>query len=221
MVLSMKTLLLISLALLTLTPKAQAQELTDYGDALTALSPSIYYAHQNFPSYWGEAKAISPAKAQRAAQQVMALFAKISPALTATVSVILVHEIGDENVEAYADGEIIVIDDSFIKDALYHELIHALDYRASREGVDTTFPDWQQLNPTHFSYYGLEIGWQDARALWHPMRSSFITPYAMATVGEDRAEVGAAILQGRSKPKAGAIREKWHLMQRFLQQWGK
>lgn len=83
-----------------------------------------------------------------------------------------------------------------LRHSLHHEMSHALDDTFRRDvGRDDR---WSRLNPAGFRYGGeeivraLEVLGEDPRE--RPEAPGFLTYYAMASPGEDRAEVFAAMM---------------------------
>lgn len=86
--------------------------------------------------------------------------------------------------------------DAILKHSFHHEMSHVLDDAFRRDaGRDAR---WSRLNPGDFAYGGnevvraLEVLGEDPRG--RPDVPGFLTYYAMANPGEDRAEIFAAMM---------------------------
>ncbi|HEY2154063.1 MAG TPA: putative zinc-binding metallopeptidase [Isosphaeraceae bacterium] len=86
--------------------------------------------------------------------------------------------------------------DADLRHAFHHEMSHVLDDAVPRDPAREA--KWSRLNPADFAYGGVEV----VRALetlgedprGRPDTAGFLTYYAMASAGEDRAEILAAMM---------------------------
>jgi hypothetical protein len=113
-----------------------------------------------------------------------------------------------------------------LRHAIHHEMSHVLDGTLPRDVAREA--KWSRLNPTDFTYGGdevvraLEVLGEDPRG--RPDTAGFVTYYAMASAGEDRAEILAAMMGNPDRWRIVAaddpiLRAKGRLLRSALVAW--